>query len=76
MLEELEKIIEMAKQEYDIKGKNTGFSVFLVIHDDGSAYIQEASDDRSFDGLDSYESHIKGDALQCGRYKAIIKLIK
>lgn len=74
MQEELNKIIEIAKKKYDIKEKRNSNAVFLVIHDDGNEYIQEA-DDVDLYGLYSESGHLSGDKLQWGNYKAIIKLL-
>ncbi|MBO5349001.1 MAG: hypothetical protein J6A89_04190 [Clostridia bacterium] len=74
MINKLEEFINVYKEKYDIKEKRNSNSIFLVIHDDGCEYIQEA-DDYDLYGLDSCNGHIAGDNLQSGNYKAIIKLI-
>lgn len=81
MQEELNKIIEMAKKKYNLeevqrKVLDKGYkclTLYLVIHDDGSEYIQEC-DDIDLYGLNSASCHIAGDDVQWGGYKAIIKL--
>ena len=76
MQKELNKIIEIAKKKYNISEERTATAVFLVIHDDGREYIQEA-DDTNLYGIDSVEGHLKGDDFSFNSgYKTIIKLRK
>lgn len=71
MNDELEKIIKMYKEKYNIKEKRNSDSIFLVIHDDGREYIQEA-DDYDLYGIDGSSGHLAGDEIEIGGYKAII----
>ena len=75
MQEELNKIIEMAKKKYNISEERTTTPIFLVIHDDGSEYVQEA-DDGDLYGIDGASGHVAGDEFSGSGYKAIIKLRK
>lgn len=59
MEEELNKIIEIVKKKYKVEElvqnivnkKGYCLPLFLVIHDDGSEYIQESEDEYDFCGL-------------------------
>lgn len=74
MEKELNRIIEMTKKKYNIEKIQEGVAIFLVIHDDGSEYIQIADEDDLY-GIYSASGHLAGDEIQWGGYKAIIKLL-
>lgn len=73
MQEELNRIIELTKKKYNISEEKSTRNLYLIVHNDGSEYIQECDEDDLY-GLCSENCHIIGDDIQWGGYKAIIKL--
>lgn len=83
MQEEINKIIEMAKKKYNISEiknnilKKKGFcdSLFLVLRDDGSEYIQECEDTYDFYTLEWDDCLVAGNKKSnYSGYKLLIKL--